>query len=58
MGSMLICITIGGHEHDFSHIFPQFCIALKYIHVFRHILLIIYTLELFRKLPIPMGNIM
>ena len=38
--------------------FPQFWIAVKYI--FRHILLIISTceLELFRKLPIPMGNIM
>ena len=58
MGFVLICITIGGHEHEFLQIFLQFWIALKYI--FRHILFIIYTcyLELFRKLPIPMGNIM
>ena len=58
MGFVLICITIGGHEHEFLQIFLQFWIALKYI--FRHILFIISTcyLELFRKLPIPMGNIM
>ena len=58
MGFVLICITLGGHEHEFLHIFLQYWIALKYI--FRHILLIISTcnLELFRKLPIPMGNIM
>ena len=58
MGFMLIYITIGGHEHEFSQISPQFGIAVKYI--FRHILLIISTCdrELFRKLPIPMGNIM
>ena len=58
MGFVIICITIGGHEHEFSQIFPKFWIALKYI--FRHILLIVSTcdLELFRKLPILMGNIM
>ena len=58
MGFVLICITIGGHEHEFSQFFPKFGIALKYI--FRHILLIIPTcdLELFRKLPILIGNIM
>ena len=58
MGFVLICITIGGHEHELSQNFLQFWIALKYI--FRHILLIISTcdLELFRKLPKPIGNIM
>ena len=58
MGFVLICITIGAHEHEFSQFFPKFWIALKYI--FRHILLIISTcdLKLFRKLPIPMGNIL
>ena len=58
MGFVLICITIGGHEHEFVQIFLQFWIALKYI--FRHILFIISTryFELFRKLPMPMGNIM
>ena len=58
MGFMLICITIGGHEHEFSQIFTKIWIAVKYI--FRHILLIIFTcdLELFKKLPITMGNIM
>ena len=58
MGFVLICITIGGHEHEFSQNFLQFWIALKY--TFRHILLIISTcdLELFRKLPMPIGNIM
>ena len=47
-----------GHEHEFLQIFLQFWITLKYI--FRHILFIISTcyLKLFRKLPIPMGNIM
>ena len=58
MGFVLICITIGAHEHEISQMFPKFWIALKYI--FRHILLIISTcdLELFRKLPTPMGNIL
>ena len=57
MGFVLICITIRGHEHEFSQIFLKFLIALKY--KFHHILLKISTcdLELFRKLPIPMGNI-
>ena len=58
MGFVLICITIGGHEQEFSQNFLQFWIALKYI--FRHILLIISTcdLELFRKLPMSIGNMM
>ena len=58
MGFVLIYITIGGHEHEFSQFFLQFWIALKY--KFRHILFIISIcyLKLFRKLPIPMGNIM
>ena len=58
MGFVLICITIGGHEHEFSQNFLQFWIELKY--TFRHILLIISTcdLELFRKLPMSIGNIM
>ena len=58
MGFVLICITIGGHEHEFSQFFPKIWIALKYI--FGHILLInsTYDLELFRKLPIPMSNVM
>ena len=58
MGFVLICITIGGYEHEFLQIFLQFRIALKY--TFRHILLIISTcdLELFRKLSMPIGNMM
>ena len=58
MGFVLICITIGGYEHEFLQIFLKCLIALEY--TFRHILLIISTcdFELFRKLPIPIGNIM
>ena len=58
MGFVLICITIRGHEHEFSQNFLQFWIALKY--TFHHILLMISTcdLELFRKLPMSIGNIM
>ena len=58
MDFMLICITIAGHEHEFFFFNPKFWIPVKYM--FRHILLIISTcdLELFKKLPTPMGNIM
>ena len=58
MGFMLICITIGRHEHEFSQISPKLWIAVKY--TFRHILLIISTcnLKLFGKQPISMGYIM
>ena len=58
MGFMLIYITIGGHEHELSQNFPPILNCGKYI--FCHILLIISTcdMELFRKLHIPMGNIM
>ena len=58
IGFVLICITIGAHKHEFSQIFPKFLISLKYI--FHHIVLTIYIcdLELSRKLPILMGNIL
>ena len=45
MGFVVICITTGGHEHEFSQILPKFPKN-------------ICDLEVFRKLPIPMVNIM